>query len=302
MIIGGYMETRTYKELGIGAGINFIIALFGGFLFSKYFFIYDYDGSGGQAKPIGYYLGIILNVFTIVGIILLFYFCLKIIIKAFKDIRNNIDKKVLISIIGFLSSFVLIIMALISEYSLGLLYHYVRGKFSIFIAALFDIPSYIGVLAFIYFYFSYIIHSTKEKNCELENYKKLEIKSLVSFIVALFSIMAPKIFYPYLEKDRYLSIYIEYFFGKILVAFSFIGIVMVFYFSIKIIMKSFIDIRKNVLDKSLICIYGFLSSFLLLILISICQDIIVGFLLVRISFYIDVFICMYFYFKYLFCR
>ncbi len=296
------METRTYKELGIGAGINFIISLFGGFLFSKYFFIYDYDGSRGQAKPIGYYLGIILNVFTIVGIILLFYFCLKIIIKAFKDNRNNVDKKVLISIIGFLSSFVLIIMALISEYSLGLLYSHVRGSFVIFIAALFDIPSYIGVLASIFFYFSYIIHSTKEKNSELEIYKKLEIKSIVSFIVALFSIMSPKIFYPYLEKDRYLTIYIEYFFGKILVAFSFIGIIMVFYFSIKIIVKSFIDIRKNILDKSLICLYGFLSSFLLLILISICQDIIGGFLLVGISFYIDVFICIYFYFKYLFCR
>jgi len=296
------METKTYKELGIGAGINFIISLFGGFLFSKYFFIYDYDGSRGQAKPTGYYLGIILNVFTIVGIILLFYFCLKIIMKAFKDTRNNVDKKALISIIGFLSSFVLIIMALISEYSLGLLYSYTRGSFEIFMAALFDIPSYIGVLAFIYFYFSYIIHSTKEKNSELEIYKKLEIKSFVSFIVALFGIMAPKIFYPYFEKDRHLSIYIEYFFGKILVAFSFIGIIMVFYFSIKIIMKSFIDIRKNILDKRLICVYGFLSSFLLLILISICQDIIGGFLLVGISFYIDVFICIYFYFKYLFCR
>lgn len=302
MIIGGYMETKTYKELGIGAGVNFIIALFGGFLFSKYFFIYDYDGSRGQAKPIGYYLSIILNVFTILSIILLFYFCLKIIIKAFKDTRSNADKKVLISIIGFLSSFVLIIMALISEYSLGLLYHYVRGKFSIFIAALFDIPSYIGVLAFIFFYFSYIIHSTKEKNSELEIYKKLEIKSIVSFIVALLGIMAPKIFYPYLEKDRHLSIYIEYFFGKALLVFSFVGIIMVFYFSIRIMIKSFIDIRKNIQDKSSICVYGFLSSFLLLILICIRQDIIGEFLLVRISFYIDVFISIYFYFKYLFCR
>ena len=151
------MGKEQYKQLGIGAGISFIVALFG--VISRTVFYQRYEKGMRISLLIDYSAGIILTLFAIIGVVMVFYFCLKVVTKAIIDIKNNNGDKKLISIYGFLASFLLIIMFHISEYSIWLLYDL---PFEMVIAEIFDIPSYIGIVTFIFFYFSYLVQVMKK--------------------------------------------------------------------------------------------------------------------------------------------
>lgn len=287
------MDSKTYKELGIGACISFFVALFGVISSYKAFIRYGTDKYIGETQSISYYLNNILQVFFIVSIILVLYFCLKIIIKAFKDLQNKRGEGALISAFGFLSSSVLIVMALVSEYSLGLLYDFLNGSLEVFIATLIDIPSLIGILTCIYFYFILLFHLKKSQGSDLKNYKKLGIGAGASFIVSFFAVISRKVFSQQVSNDERLIIYVSYCFGRILIAFSLIGMIMGLYFLFKIIVKVLIDYKKNKLEKRMLFLYGFLASISILILTSVYVLIDV-----TLPFYIAMFTCIYFYISY----
>jgi len=287
------LDSKTYKELGIGACISFFVALFGVISSYRAFIKYGNEANIRKIQSISYYLNNILEVFCIVSIILVLYFCLKIIIKALKDLQNKRGAGTLISAFGFLSSAVLIVMALVSEYSLGLLYQYVNGSFGVFVATLIDIPSLIGILACIYFYFILLFHLKKSQGSDLKNYEKLGIGSGASFIVSFFAVISRKVFSQQVSNDERLVIYVSYFFGMILKAFSLIGLIMGLYFLFKIIVKVLIDLKKKKLEKRILFLYGFLASISILLLTSVYVLIDV-----TLPFYIAMFTCIYFYISY----
>lgn len=292
------MGKNKYKDLSVGLAVSFFISLLGVLSNYKSFLRYDYKKDIREIQAFGYYLNFLLSIFTILSVILVFYFSFRIIFKAVKDLKSNEEPKTLASVMGFISSSALIIMSLVSEYSLGVLYQYLRGSFEVFIATVIDIPSYIGVVVAIYFYFNFLVQLKRRKSSEIKLYKDLYIAVCANFIVAFFGYISTQVFYQQFPTER-LELYLSYFFGRILMIFSYIGLLIGFYLLFKITIKAFMDIKNGSQDKKLICVYGILTSFLVMILTFLNDSLIVMFTDAQMTFYIGLFTLVYFSFKYI---
>jgi len=291
------MGKNKYKDLSVGLGVSFFISLLGVLSNYKSFLRYDYKKDIREIQVFGYYLNFLLSIFAMLSVILVFYFSFRIIFKAVKDLKSNEDPKTLASVMGFLSSSALIIMSLVSEYSLGVLYQYLRGSFEVFIATLIDIPSYIGVVIAIYFYFNFLVQLKRGKNSEIKPYKELFKAVGANFIVTFFGYISTQVFYQEFPTER-LVLYLSYFFGRILMSFSIVGLVIGFYLLFKIIIKAFRDIKKGSQDKKL-CLYGILASFLVMIFTFLNDNLIVRFIEAQVPFCLGLITLIYFSFKYI---
>lgn len=157
------MNKLLYKKLGLGAFISFLVSLLG--VVSPYIF-YPYFEEGRKFNVyIDYFAGKTVQALSIIGVLFSFYFCLRIIVQAFKDNKTITSNKEYVLLFGLLSSIVLILMGRFSEYSFPLLYS-IFDKYDFYIAVVLDIPTYFAVITSIYFYLSLIKQLFKSQKTE----------------------------------------------------------------------------------------------------------------------------------------
>lgn len=161
------MNKSWYVKHSIGAVVSYITSLLGILVPSVFYRnleeIHRADGFVAIYRYTDYYAGKILNILSVFGILFSFYFCIRIIIQAFKDnIINSINEEYKY-ILGLFSSYILIFLKLYAEYSLPIVYN-LGTKSSFYIAVVADIPSYIGIISSIYFSIVLIIKYFKNIN------------------------------------------------------------------------------------------------------------------------------------------